>query len=359
MKIEMNFFKMLLAVGVCLIFYLGTIALLFTNIEVRKEKKTVALSKTESDYLKGIAALMVLLSHFQNFMEVNNFRFAILLKPFSLMGGMGVLLFFFLSGYGIYKGYSDKKPTFQYWTNRVRNILFPSLIISTLSCLAIDFANRGENMIGVDIIKDIFSGQWYVDVLMIECMVFFIAWVISKENQRTMIIITLLGSFIVATIFYWLNFNSRWYNGVLLFPTGMMIAYFEKRIVSLSKKKRMATLIMTLSGFIITGAIFTVLKGNLLGDFVKTFSGVCLAILVVLIISYVKVGNRCVLWIGKRSLYIYLCHLYLLELMSEIIRNKKTMLVSIDMLFYLLLVGSFVYAELMYLILSKGRKRIK
>ena len=341
----------MLSISIYLLFYFLLLFPALFGIKIRKENKTELLTKEESGFIKGVSALMVFLSHSQAFLAKNG-QNGIVLKPFSVLGGIGVLLFFFLSGYGIYKGYADKEPTFKYWKNRIFKVLIPALIISFLSASIILFIKAGK--IGIaQLFKDAISSQWYVDVVMLEYLIFFISWIIAGKKKGILLTISIIGSIITGAVFWKIGLNERWYNGLLLFPAGMLFGLLETTIVRAQKKYKLITLFVSLVGFALTGFLFSTLKGNLIGDFIKPLSGVFLASFMILAVSFLKVGNPLIAWIGERSLYIYLCHLNLLSLFYAL-NNKYACIHKPEIWIYILLIGTVLYSELMFILLAKG-----
>lgn len=70
----------------------------------------VFLEKEDSNFIRGVAACFVILAHLMDILIEEGMGGDSLLRIFDVTGGMGVLLFFFVSGYGIFKEYSHKKP---------------------------------------------------------------------------------------------------------------------------------------------------------------------------------------------------------------------------------------------------------
>lgn len=345
----------MLTVITCLVFYIGSALMIFPGMKKRKTKAEVLLAKNESNFVKGVAALMVFLAHSQDFLLQNNFSGSAVLKPLSVLGGVGVLLFFFLSGYGIFKGYADKVPTIRYWRNRIVNVFIPAMVISACSRVAICLTCR-ENIEVLPFIRDVFYHQWYVDVVMLEYIVFFISWILAKNNKIKLLIYTLIGSCVIGLVFLHMGLNARWYNGVLLFPAGMTLAFGEDKIVSLCKRAKVILLILSGIGFGLTGIGFSLLKGMFVGDLLKSLSGVYLALLLVMFVDVIQVGNKAVNWVGEKSLYVYLCHIYVLELISRIVQERGTFGIKIELWFYIILILSVLYAGVMSIVFKKRSK---
>ena len=287
-------------IGIYLI-YAGAVVLFAAGIRSRKLEKRELFDKTESNYIKGVAAMMVLLAHAQNYLETNSVK-ASALKPFAVFGGVGVLLFFLLSGYGIFKGYANKQPTIRYWKNRLINVAIPAICISVLSATVLSYCS-GKTMTFSVLAKDVLMNQWYVNVMLVEYLVFYVCWSLCRGNHRRLLVLSVLLSMSAGTVFLKMGLPARWYNGILLFPTGMILAEYEDWIIAWNRKIKWIVLTFSAAMFCITGILFTTLKGQLAGDLLKTLSGICLSLSVVMLIALFEVGNRVMECIGKRSLF--------------------------------------------------------
>lgn len=81
------------------------------------------ISKEISSSLKGIAVLLILICQFCG----GGFGYRI----FTPLGGIGVAIFLFLSGYGLNESFTKKGLTC-YWRNKIVRIVFPYLICVVL-----------------------------------------------------------------------------------------------------------------------------------------------------------------------------------------------------------------------------------
>lgn len=77
------------------------------------------ISKEESLALKGIAVLLILVCHLIG----GGFGF----RYVTPMGGIGVAIFLFLSGYGVNESFAKKSLT-NFWENKITRILLPYLL---------------------------------------------------------------------------------------------------------------------------------------------------------------------------------------------------------------------------------------
>lgn len=304
------------------------------------------LNKQDSDTIKGIATSFVILAHLTIYLKNTGGGHFKALDIFNVMGGMGVLLFFFVSGYGLYKGYSCKKIGVQFWKKRIINVYIPCIIIQFVFYICETVITQKFD-IGVLTINSLF-GAWFIDVILIQYFIFFITWIIAGGSHKKWIVSSFLLSVVVAFIFWIRVFNPRWYNGLMLFPFGMLIAYLEKKIIPPIQKKWLIFFIVTIILSGISGIVFTLFKGTTGWiNVVKTFSGMCLSILTCIIFMKVKFNSKIMQYIGKRSLYFYLVHLNLLLLLG-MFKNLQEISVC-----YLVLILTFLISSGLYWIHSK------
>ena len=344
--------------GIYLLFFVGTICLLVVGVKRNNSGQLVLLDKNDTNYLKGLATIGVFLAHACSLLE-EMAKGGKALKVFSSMGGCGVLLFFFLGGYGIYKGYSEKKPSINYWKNRIVNVLVPALMISLSLTLIIDIIGDFDTSFLKEI-HNIILRQWYIDVVIIEYLVFYICWSISKKNTKMIVPLSLALSLAVAFLFWVLGMDSRWYNGLFLFPIGMLLAKHEKKILELKTSIKIIIIIFSWISFFSLGYIFTFFKGLLFADFLKTISGISLAVAISMTFYFIKFGNKAVNWIGRRSLFFYLCHLYVIYFIKDIGLSLNIFINKghQELWIYILVIMSIILSEFFYIICRLNQKII-
>lgn len=307
--------KMLAIYTVCFILF-PIIVLYGTK---RKEQAECLLNKKETDAIKGIATCFIILAHLVNLLETAGVGYFKLLNLYSVTGGMGVLLFFFVSGYGIYKGYVDRKTDASFWKRRMENVLLPYVILK-LSFLLIEMV-LGLQSFQIRSFLLMFVSDWFIDVILIQYLIFYLAWkmscMVGKNGKRAFFICNFVLSAVVAIIFWRLNFVARWYNGLFLFPVGMLIANYESELVKLWNKKWITGLCVNLLAFLMLGLIFATNKGELWADVIKTFAGIFLALLTCQILLRFDLNSKVMCYIGKKSLYYYIAHLSVIAILSK------------------------------------------
>jgi len=179
------------------------------------------ISKNTSYFVRGIAILMVVLSHYFAAAETV-LGDTLLVRIISSLGDPGVALFFFLSGYALYVGYGNRKPDGKYVLNRLKNTYFPYLIIEFLIILYAGEIDGPKRILHLILGRD----SWFVVTILIFYIIFFLA------GQFPKIQVWLVTAFVIGmTVFlYRYQYAVFWYNVDWCFPVGMLVAKYEKKI---------------------------------------------------------------------------------------------------------------------------------
>lgn len=170
----------------------GTIFLLILAFSVRRAKKESFFAPSTTESLKGFAILAIIFSHIGYSLSSQSF-----LYPFSILAGVGVNLFLFLSGFG----------------------LASSALHKPLSILAF-YKKR---------LPKLFLPMWFVLIIYLLLDYF----VLAKTYPPTTIFQSFLGFFPVADLFT--NINSPlWYFSLILYFYLLFPLLFWKKYRFLS-----------------------------------------------------------------------------------------------------------------------------
>ena len=275
---------------------------------MERVKETVAFNMEQSTIIKGIAALCVVLAHYSLWLDKYvPYQDLLILYPFKQLGGIGVLIFFFLSGYGIYLSSCKQECSFKWLIKRVTNVWFPyifmKLILETLYYLVNGLADFSI----LDSIKEILGlnlSDWFVVVILLQYMIFWLAWTLVPQRR---IFFTFVLSIVMMVLFVICEMEARWYNGLLLFWFGLLVAKEQKVIIAFLNRNYILKTIVSAIGFVIMSILYVVCKGNLWAELIKICSGMILCIFIILICIQVNVTSSILRWLGNRSLYVYIC----------------------------------------------------
>lgn len=227
-----------------------------------------------------------------------------------------MLLFFFLSGYGLYKGYEKKRIGMEFWKKRIFYMYFPCVVIQFIFYL-IQAVKNQKFVMNELVFYSLFSA-WFIDVILIQYFIFFITGIFAREKRKMWVTLNFFLSLFIAITFWKSGFNARWYNGLMLFSFGMLIAYTEEKLITLITKNWNVYFAISLVSFGISGMVFTTYKSSFTGiNVVKTFSGMCLSMITCFVFLRMKLKSRVMRFIGKRSLFFYIIHVNLLAVIGN------------------------------------------
>lgn len=200
---------------------------------VRKSGDDKFFSSSVTQELKGFAILAVVFSHVGYFLVADH-RF---LFPLSIMAGVGVNLFLFLSGYGLsVSALAKPRSIAKFYVDRLSKLYVPMWICLVLF-LILDFCLLGlryewsliaRSALGyfdhADIYRDINSPLWYLSLMIGYYLIFPLLW-IRKAPWLSALIIYILSYYVLASEPEFLkNVQGLWQSHLLAFPVGMVLA---------------------------------------------------------------------------------------------------------------------------------------
>jgi hypothetical protein len=145
-------------------------------------------------------------------------------------GGMGVGIFLFLSGYGLFLSLNKKTSIDRpYIVAKIKRLFEPFVIYWIVELLVLLVFNRAE--IGLQLVKEIATlsihpniENWFFKVIVVVYIVTFCLFRWKMKNAYRIAIMFAL-SVAYLLVMMKLGFGQWWYNNILAFPTGAMVAY--------------------------------------------------------------------------------------------------------------------------------------
>jgi peptidoglycan/LPS O-acetylase OafA/YrhL len=299
------------------------------------------ITKESTETLKGVFAVMVLVSHLQSNTTIFN---KIFIAPILVsFGYLGVAGFMFLSGYGLYCGYISKG--LQYLDGFVRKKILPLYRIMIFLIFAYtirDCLFQYEVSLRA-FLQSFFWGEtvidkgWYLQVQLLFYFVFYLGFRFNKSRP------IMTTGFIIGIYYMICHFtktSSTWYETSFSFVVGMIVcAVKENRI----RKKGMKFLAFCLF-------LLSYLAGNLsfvrywLRIPIKSISAITFAIVVYFIANRMEKTNvrlHILQWLGKYSLEIYVVQGFFLKLFSKELKIENDFLYILLVVVFTLL-GSMI-----------------
>ena len=219
----------------------ATIFLVALIVSIKRKNPRHLFPVSLTQELKGFAVLAIVFSHIGYFL-VNDTRF---LFPLSIIAGVAVDMFLFLSGYGITTSVYIKKSTsiIGFYQKRLPKLLLPFWIVLMLLFLGSIIVLHDpytwqyvlRSFFGffprADIYKDLDSPLWYFTLIFAYYLIF--PLVFSKKSPWIAIIVLYAAGYIVTRL--WMpGFLSAvlglYYVHIFAFPFGVFMGWIlEKR----------------------------------------------------------------------------------------------------------------------------------
>lgn len=317
-----------------IIWYVLLIALLFGGAKLCKKKtwNEENMSFYQTKCYLGFCAVIIVFHHISqdtcaSWLNPRFIRHG--LDIFVTAGYPMVAMFFFCSGYGLYKS-AKSKPDFFKRFIPVR--IIPILIPTVLTMLVYIFFRYWRN-IPLDIDSPFaVNGHetwhpyiWYVPCIILLYIFFYIGFGLFKKDSIGILVVT-IG--IIGYILFCIKFRygTWWFNTPHMFLVGILVSKYEDKFFESCKK----LYVLRLIGTILLCVVLWFLGDNAGGIYLMVFhhpydftygyrcdliSGIfqflyCLAFmsLYYLISMKLKVGNPVLSFLGKFTLELYLIH---------------------------------------------------
>lgn len=271
------------------------------------------IDKTHTDTMKGIAAIGIVISHIAaRLIDGTGGLIKLYMWAGTSLGGIGVDLFFFASGYGNY--YSTKRlmgarKKIIWLVKRCVNIVITYLICYIITSLVLRFFGQAENI--NETIRNILdlrmplSLTWYLKIQILLYIVLTISLLFKKQVFRVALIV---GLSLVLTLFCYIDgFPAQWWKSTMCFCIGYIVAEYKSSIYQLINNYRKQAWWISVICF----AVLYVVTNPFDSFFIKVFGNVILLISIMIIVEII--GYKSIIWekIGNHSLEIYLIHIAL------------------------------------------------
>lgn len=269
------------------------------------EKETIvsSLSPKETMALRGVAMLIIVYSHMADPGIRTTFFFYV-------SGALGVAICFFISGYGLGKGYHHKENYLSHFLpKKLLRVLMPYFVLYAVYALIAKPSWR-------QIIRELFTLRmaenllWYLKVQLLLYIFFYCSYrLVKKEERKLLTLIT--GCIVYSLLLFSLHAETFWYKTCLFFPLGVWFSTADGFFLPLLRKKTTCIIFAFISFFMFAMIYFKGRMGMELlvdGIYMSAFG-----LFLVGLGSYFK-ESLLLGWIGKYSLEVYLLHCLILRM---------------------------------------------
>ena len=293
----------------------------------RGEWQPDPLGYKSSKNIQGLCSVAVMLHHLSQRIAFSS-QDPGALGAFVNAGVFFVGLFFFFSGYGLFKSLQSKPDYLRsFFTRRIPAVLIPlaltNIIYMVFEMLRAEHYDLSRFLLGLVSWSMPNPHAWYIIELLMLYAAFWLAFRFIKNRKAAL---AALSAFVVVFVCVcvfrghgsgWFR-GEWWYNTTLLFPLGMYAAMYGKRLEEIAKKR---WVVLCVGSFAVCAALFAANLWML--DNVSYYAGyaesfACLGVqlpcvaafvaFIALLLLKVRFDNAALRLLGSMTLEIYLIH---------------------------------------------------
>ncbi len=305
----------------------------------------------------GISIISIIIFHFTED-YYSAFKAGVIAKNlvahsyYRMIGSIGVEIFIFLSGFGLFYAFSKNKAIGSFYKKRMKRLLIPYIPVGIIVWGISDFIIKDQGLIGF--IKDFIfislftegqKGIWFIGVMIILYILFPILYKIVDSKKP--IINTCLFTFVYFIVMYGFKMIlPHAYNNteialmrVPIFVIGILFGWMAQRKVKISK--------IAVALIIIIGPTLKIVRE--LMDFsifanriICTLYGISAILLICIILEVINwtTFNKCMAKVGDYSLELYMTHVGIRKIVKSF--GADTYKVSI----YLMVVAGMIISSI-------------
>lgn len=274
------------------------------------------ISPNYTNAIKGILAVIILLSHMKGYVTLSNNYYDIWFSDILLcIGQLMVAPYLFYSGYGIMESVNRKSNYMRtYPKKRILKTLvhFDAavlLFIITMSLIGERYPAYnyitcwiGWNSVG--------NSNWFIFDILVMYSIFYICFLACKvfapkvnfDKKQQLL---MLATFSFLTIILWVVLliykkSGWWVDTLMTFPLGAWFSYF-RQIFERYMRKRILSHVLLISVFI----LFMIWKYRF-GNDILGISACLFCILLVMFCTKVEINNKYLQWLGVHAFSIYI-----------------------------------------------------
>ncbi len=272
------------------------------------------MNKRETDWFRGMAAVMVVLSHYAEWWtwftptegNAEMFRLAL-----SKLGPYGVDIFFLFSGYAMVKSLGQERMHPQFIWKRIKNVYIPYfLVVGAIELLSGGFTSLHDFWKFV-------SGEdyWYMFVLFIFYIGFIVVYTIMGGKGPRCTVFCIF-TYVFSYALYEAGKQDFWFVSNIAFAIGVAAAEYEEPLRKAADRAGGIMIAVLAAGmfFVVrSGLDENVAVGREAEQLLRMEIGAAViwTLLVLLLVSKLRIKEKVVAFLGKCSLYIYLTHTYI------------------------------------------------
>ena len=277
----------------------------------------MSIEKTVS--IKGVFVLLVFLSHFVQYVELNSFLDQGYFAVRDFLGQLIVTMFLFYSGYGILESIKRKKIDYinSIPKKRIFMLLFDfdlAILLFLLVKYLLGSVYQPKTIL-LSLIgwSSVGNSNWYIFAILITYLITYVAFKIFSEDYfKGILTVSLLSVLYIAII---QNFKPLYsYNTILCYAGGMWYSFYREKIELMVQKSRVRYLLSLLVLFVIFMSTY------LFANYVVNYQIKSLAFVLLIVLASMKlsINNKVLNWAGSHVFSIYILQRIPMMILKEV-----------------------------------------
>lgn len=201
---------------------------------MNKSEKQMLFTRETSGWFKGLAIVMVILSHYAewwSWFRAEEGMAEMIRDGISRFGPYGVAIFLLFSGYGLAKSAGEKRIGVRFILKRLTGVYLPYILMVVL----IEILSGGFETL--QDLADILYGQdfWYMTVMFSFYIAFMVIWLVFV-NRHVRVLLLMVFTMIYSNYLYMEGEYDFWYISNAAFAVGTVLAVYEPVCVKVIDK---------------------------------------------------------------------------------------------------------------------------
>lgn len=310
------------------IFILVIVYCFAKNCIVNKNGNSNFLSKESTGALRGAAIIAIVFSHVcQDAPELNDlliggkYTYTVIFS----WGGIGVAIFFLLSGFGCYLSIKKSKNILIWCAKHIVKLLiyfviaFAFVLLANCFILGNTFTAK-EWLLSFVTIRFPGTTSWYFKIQLL----FYILLAVSERIKHRQCWLISIYVLVYAIIADYCGLSDYWWKTSMCFAAGCALAEYKDKIIPIIEKVWVKIIIVLLGcgAFVYTRIDFHYILPT------QLIAYICISGCVVVVWDWIIRKNKMLERIGKASLAMYLVHIGVVDSAFELNMNINVKVIA-------------------------------
>ena len=268
--------------------------------------------------IAGIFALIIILSHFGQYIQPGNVLDDLGFSFTNLLGQLMVVPFLFYSGYGVFESIKTKGSDYisSVPKNRILKVYlsyFVAWLIYAVVAL-VTHANYGvaDYLFALVGASEIGGSAWYVVIIIAMYMFSYVSFKICGHSKQYFLLLQSLLTFAFFIVLKKFNVPYFWWNTMFCYVFGIVFSMLKDRIVGFLEKNpinKIVALLASLVCFVVCYWLLPkVFSSSDIREVIYIFTGFFFCLSIVFFTYLFQIRNKMLVALGKNSFWLYIFH---------------------------------------------------